>query len=363
MIPFVDLTREEVLIGRALEDAVRRVRNQGRYILGGELEAFEKEFSRYTGADYAVGVNSGSDALLIALRGLGIKPGDEVITVSHTFISTVDAIVRNGATPVFVDINPATCCMDPDAVARSITERTRAVIPVHLYGHPVDLDPIREMASDHQIAVVEDACQAHGSRYRGRQVGGLSDAGCFSFYPTKNLGAWGDGGCVVTNNHELADRLRMLRNYGQEDKYDHQCVGFNSRLDELQAAILREKLIHLDAWNDRRRAVAQAYGDALESNRLILPVEETFARHVYHLYVIRSPHRDRLAKLLGERGIQTGIHYPIPVHRQFAYRKHRDTVLPVTERVAGEILSLPMHPWMTGEEIAEVTRTVTACLP
>ena len=253
--------------------------------------------------------------------------------------------------------------MDPNAVAQSITSSTRAIIPVHLYGHPVNLDPILELASEHQIAVVEDACQAHGSRYQGRRVGGLSDAGCFSFYPTKNLGAWGDGGCVVTNDPEVADRIRMLRNYGQEDKYNHRCVGINSRLDELQAAILREKLIYLDDWNNQRRAVAQAYHDALDGTSLILPVEESYACHVYHLYVLQSSHRDRLAAALAERGIQTGIHYPIPVHQQFAYRNYRNASLPVTERVAGEILSLPMHPWMTGSEIEEVTRTVTECLP
>lgn len=363
MISFVDLTREEVFIGRALDDAIQRVRNCGRYILGEELEAFEAEFSHYIGTRYAVGVNSGSDALLLSLRGLGIERGDEVITVSHTFISTVDAIVRNGATPVFVDIDPRTFCMDQDAVKHAITSSTRAIIPVHLYGHPVNLDPILELASEHQIAVVEDACQAHGSRYQGRRVGGLSDAGCFSFYPTKNLGGWGDGGCVVTNDSEVADRIRMLRNYGQEDKHNHRCIGINSRLDELQAAILREKLIYLDDWNNQRRAVAQSYHDALDGTSLILPVEESYASHVYHLYVLRSPHRDRLAAALAERGIQTGIHYPVPVHRQFAYRNYGYASLPVTERVAGEILSLPMHPWMTGSEIEEVTRTVTECLP
>jgi dTDP-4-amino-4,6-dideoxygalactose transaminase len=363
MIPFVDLTREDACIGMVLDKAVRRVRNRGSFILGEEVKAFEAEFARYVGVEYAVAVNSGSDALFIALRGLGIKPGDEVITVSHTFISTVDAIVRNGATPVFVDIDPTTYCMDPDALGNSITQRTRAVIPVHLYGHPVDLNPIREIAADHQMAVVEDACQAHGSRYHGRHVGSLSDAGCFSFYPTKNLGSWGDGGCVMTNDPLLADRFRMIRNYGQKDKYEHQCVGINSRLDELQAAILREKLKLLDLWNDRRRAAAKAYQDALEYTQLILPVEETFARHVYHLYVVRSSQRDRLAATLAGHGIQTGIHYPIPVHRQYAYRKHGSITLPVTERVVDEILSLPMHPWITEAEIEEITRMVTACRP
>jgi dTDP-4-amino-4,6-dideoxygalactose transaminase len=363
MIPFVDLTREDAEMGMILDKAIRRVRNSGRYILNGEVKAFEVEFARYIGADYAVGVNSGSDALFLAIQGLGIKPGDEVITVSHTFASTVDAIVRNGATPVFVDIDPETYCMDPDAVVHSITQRTRGIIPVHLYGHPVDLDPIRELVTDHQIVMVEDACQAHGSRYHGRTVGGLSEAGCFSFYPTKNLGSWGDGGCVVTNDHALAERIRMLRNYGQINKYDHRCVGINSRLDEMQAAILREKLVHLDEWNDRRHAAAREYQDALEGFELILPVEKTFAYHVYHLYVVRSSRRDRLAAALTGSGIQTGIHYPIPIHQQYAYRKYGNTLLPMTEQVAGEILSLPMHPWITLEEIYEVTRKVIGCLP
>jgi dTDP-4-amino-4,6-dideoxygalactose transaminase len=362
MIPLVDLAREDAVIGRDLDSAVRRVRLRGRYILDEELKAFEEEFARYIGVSHAVGMNSGSDALFIALRALGIGPGDEVITVSHTFISTVDAVLRNGAKPVFVDIDPATYCMDPDAVEKAITGRTRAIIPVHLYGHPADLAPIRELANQNGISLVEDACQAHGSLYRGRMVGGISDIGCFSFYPTKNLGSWGDGGCVVTDNHKLAERVRMTRNYGQAKRNDHRCVGINSRLDEIQAAILREKLVHLDEWNNRRRAAARSYGVALEGAALTLPFENTYARHVYHLFVVRTSQRDRLAACLAGKGIQTGIHYPTPVHKQYAYKNYRTTVLPVTERLTGEILSLPMHPWITTEEIDEIAGAVTACL-
>jgi dTDP-4-amino-4,6-dideoxygalactose transaminase len=362
MIPLVDLTRQDRSLHRTLDTAILRVRNKGNYILNGEVEAFESEFASYIGAKYAVGVNSGSDALLLALKGLGITRNDEVITASHTFISTADAIVRNGAKPIFVDIDPATYCIDPAMILKAVTNRTRAIIPVHLYGHPADLDPILEIAADNDIVVIEDACQAAGARYHGRRVGGISDVGCFSFYPTKNLGAWGDGGCVVTNDHEVADRVRMLRNYGQHEKYNHKCVGINSRLDELQAAILRVKLIHLDEWNDQRRIIAQTYKKALDKTGLIHPVEDPYARHVYHLYVVRSSYRDRLAAGLAERGIQTGIHYPIPVHRQYAYKKYQNTVLPITEQMAGEILSLPMFPLMKGAEIAEVTGAIIECL-
>jgi dTDP-4-amino-4,6-dideoxygalactose transaminase len=363
MIPLVDLKREGTHAGELIDAAIRRVRDRGWYILGEELAAFEAEFSRYIGTDQVIGVNSGSDALYLVLKALGIGPGDEVCTVSHTFISTVDAIVRNGATPVFADIDPSTCCMDPDAFGRAITHRTRAVIPVHLYGHPADLNPIREQAVKYRISVIEDACQAHGARYRDRVVGGLSDAGCFSFYPTKNLGALGDGGCVVTNDYKLAERVRMLRNYGQKKKYEHQCIGINSRLDEVQAAVLREKLPYLDAWNDRRRSIARIYHNGLEGTDLILPAEEGYAFHVYHLYVVRSRHRDRLSAELMRMGIQTAIHYPIPVHRQRAYREYSGSVtLPETERAADEVLSLPMHPWLSDEEAEQVIRAVRSCL-
>jgi dTDP-4-amino-4,6-dideoxygalactose transaminase len=359
MIPLVDLRREGSCAGREIDAAIRRVRDRGSYILGEELAAFETEFSRYIGVDHAIGVNSGSDALYLVLRGLGVGDGDEVCTVSHTFVSTVDAITRNGATPVFVEIDPVTCCMDPDAFARAITSRTRVVIPVHLYGHPADLGPIRDLATNYQIAVVEDACQAHGALYHGRRVGGLSDAGCFSFYPTKNLGAIGDGGCIVTNDHDLAEKVRILRNYGQKVKNEHQCIGINSRLDEVQAAVLRVKLPFLDTWNDQRRYVARAYREGLEETDLILPSEQMYGHHVYHLYVVRSRDRDRLAAHLNRCGIQSAIHYPIPVHRQMSYRLQEAlTYLPITDHIAAEILSLPMHPWLTDEEIKEVTEAV-----
>ncbi|MFA5295492.1 MAG: DegT/DnrJ/EryC1/StrS family aminotransferase [Methanoregulaceae archaeon] len=355
MIPLLDLKREASSAGRVIGAAIQRVRERGNYILGEELAAFEDEFSRFIGVDHTIGVNSGSDALFLTFQALRVGRGDEVCTVSHTFVSTVDAITRNRATPVFVDIDPVTYTMDPEAFARAITPRTRAVIPVHLYGHPVDLDPIRELAGDHQIAVIEDACQAHGAVYKGRRVGGLSDAGCFSFYPTKNLGALGDGGCIVTNDRDLAERLRMLRNYGQRGKYEHECIGINSRLDEIQAAVLREKLPFLEKWNHQRRRVAQAYREGLEKTDLILPEEIEYAHHVYHLYVIRSGDRNRLAAHFSHCGIQTSIHYPIPVHRQKAYQS--DGVpksLPMTDLVSDEILSLPMHPWLEEGEIDKV---------
>jgi|WetSurMetagenome_2_1015567.scaffolds.fasta_scaffold76201_2 dTDP-4-amino-4,6-dideoxygalactose transaminase len=363
MIPLVDLTRGETTTGQEIDAAIRRVSERGSYILGEEVTGFETEFSRYLGVDHVVGVNSGSDALFLALKCMGVGHGDEVCTVSHTFISTVDAIERNGAVPVFVDIDPVTCCMDPAMFKRAITPRTRAVIPVHLYGHPADLDPIREVAAGHHIAVIEDACQAHGARYRGRKVGGLSDMGCFSFYPTKNLGSFGDAGCVVTNNREYADRIRMIRNYGRESKHAYRCIGINSRLDEVQAAVLRAKLPYLDFWNDCRRSVARAYREGLEGTDLDLPTEQPYAYHVYHLYVVRSVHRDRISADLAQKGVQTGVHYPVPVHRQSAYRKYADIVtLPVTERIAGEVLSLPMHPWLEDREIDAVVRRLRTCV-
>lgn len=360
MVPLVDLRREHAEIGEELAQAIRGVVESGCFILGEELRRLEDEFSRYVGVRCAVGVNSGSDALLLALSALGIGDGDEVITVSHTFISTVDAIVRRGGRPVFVDIDPETFCMDVSKVGRKISRKTKAIVPVHLYGHPADMGPITEIAARHGIPVVEDACQAHGAEYKGRRVGGIGHAGCFSFYPVKNLGACGDGGMIVTNDEELAARLRMWRNYGQSRKYHHDFVGVNSRLDELQAAILRVKLRHLDEWNDRRRRIAKAYRALLESSDVSVPAEKAYARHVYHLYVIRCSWRNRLQQRLKRRGIQTQIHYPVPVHRQEAYRSLRAGVrLPVTDRMCGEILSLPMNPFLRDDEVQAVAECVT----
>jgi len=359
MIPLIDLKREYAEICEELTQAVQRVLKSGWFILGEEVKKFEEEFSKYIGVKYGVGVNSGSDALFLALKALGIGKGDEVITVSHTFISTVDAIVRNGAKPVFVDIEPDTYCIDATKIEEAITNKTKAILPVHLYGHPADMDQIMEIAKKYNLFVIEDACQAHGAEYKGKRVGGIGDIGCFSFYPVKNLGACGDGGMIVTNNEELATKLKMLRNYGSLKKYYYDFVGVNSRLDEIQAAILREKLKYLDEWNEKRRKIAKLYNEHLEDADVITSIEKEYAKHVYHLYVIRCKNRDALQQCLLKNGIQTQIHYPIPVHKQRAYLSLGFNItLPVTEKVCNEILSLPMHPWLKEDEVSRIVGVI-----
>jgi dTDP-4-amino-4,6-dideoxygalactose transaminase len=272
--------------------------------------------------------------------------------------------MRNGATPVFVDIDLDTFCVDPATVEERITERTKAIMPVHLYGQPAEMDALLEIARRHDLFVIEDSCQAHGAEYRGQRIGGLGHVSCFSFYPTKNLGAYGDGGMVTTDDETLAEKLRLLRNYGQPRKYHHELVGINSRLDEIQAAILRVKLRYLDEWNERRRQSAALYRELLRDADIVLPVERPHVRHVYHLYVVRSRHRDALQRRLSQGGVQTQIHYPIPVHRQLAYAAvASDVDLPVTERVCGEVLSLPMHPWLDREEVRQVADIITSDRP
>ena len=355
MVLLTDLKKEYISISEELNRNIRRVLNSGFYILGEEVKKFEENFSRYTGTNHAVGVNSGSDALFLALKSIGVGKGDEVITVSHTFISTVDAISRSGAKPVFVDINPDTYCMDVSKIEEKITDKTKAILPVHLYGHPADMDPICKLKEDYGLYVIEDACQAHGAEYNGKKAGSIGDMGCFSFYPTKNLGAYGDGGAVVTDNEEIKEKLIQMRNYGQSEKYHHDFVGVNSRLDELQAVILQTKLKHLDKWIERRRKNAEIYSRLLQDSDVILPVEKRFAKHAYHLYVIRSKNRDYLKKKLIQNDINAQIHYPIPVHKQKAYLNFNDFKLETTDQICSEILSLPLHPWMDYEEILKVT--------
>jgi dTDP-4-amino-4,6-dideoxygalactose transaminase len=351
MIPFIDLKREYTEISGEIREAMERVLKSGWFILGEEVRRFEEEFSTYIGTKYGIGVNSGSDALYLALQALGIGKGDEIITVSHTFVSTVDAIVRNGAKPVFVDIDADTYCIDVTKIEERITNKTRAILPVHLYGHPADMQPLMDIAQKHHLFVIEDACQAHGAEYMGHKIGSIGDIGCFSFYPIKNLGAYGDGGMVVTNNLALASRLRMLRNCGQSQKYYHDFVGVNSRLDEIQAAILRVKLRHLDEYNE-----------LLKDSGIALPLEKEYAKHVYHLYVIRHKNRDKLQQKFLENGIQTIIHYPIPVHKQKAYSKLGPTHLSVTESICNEILSLPIHPFFREDEIQAIVERCKECL-
>ncbi|UCC98544.1 MAG: DegT/DnrJ/EryC1/StrS family aminotransferase [Phycisphaerales bacterium] len=361
MIDLAGLKEQYNEISQEVRQAVHKVLTSGWYVLGEELERFEQEFSSYIGARYGVGVNSGSDALLLALKVLGIGPGDEVLTVSHTFISTVDSIIRNGARPVFVDIDPDTFCIDPAEIENRITEKTKAILPVHLYGHPADMTQIGAIARKHNLFIIEDACQAHGAECDERRVGAIGHVGCFSFYPVKNLGAYGDGGIVVTNDGTLAEKLIRSRNYGQPEKNVHTFIGINSRLDEIQAAALRVKLKFLDRWNMRRRQIAEQYDVHLSHTGIITPIEKKYARHVYHQYVIKCRQRDALQNFLFQREIDTQIHYPVPVHKQRAYQDLGfDTYLPVTERVCGEILSLPVHPWLSEQEVLKVANAVQA---
>lgn len=353
MIPFVDFKREYAEIGQETSQAINHVLENGWFVLGEEVERFEEHFSKYVGAQHGIGVNSGSDALYLAVKALGIDDGDEVITVSHTMVSTVDAISRNGAKPVFVDVEPDTYLMDASKIKAKITDRTRAIIPVHLYGQPADMDLIMEIAEKYNLHVIEDACQAHGAEYKCRKAGSIGNVGCFSFYPTKNLGAYGDGGMAVTNDKELAEKLRKLRNYGQSKKYYYDFIGVNSRLDEIQAAILRVKLRYLDEWNEKRRKLAKLYNETLENIDVVAPLEKEYAKHVYHLYVIRHKERDKLQQYLLRNGVQTLIHYPIPVHLQKPYLASNR--LPATERISKEILSLPMHPFLKEEEVETVS--------
>jgi dTDP-4-amino-4,6-dideoxygalactose transaminase len=345
-----------------IDAAIARVLGGGWYILGDEVKAFEAEFASFTGVSHAVGIGSGTEALHLALRACEIGEGDEVITVSHTAVATVSAIESAGATPVLVDIEPDYFTLDATKLAAAITARTKAIIPVHLYGQPADLDPILEIARRHSLRVIEDCAQAHGAKYKGRRVGSYGDIGCFSFYPTKNLGAIGDGGMLVTDNAELAERAHLLREYGWADRYVSTISGWNSRLDELQAAILRVKLPHLDAENAGRAGLASKYDEALTGLGITLPRGRPEAEHVYHLYVIRSERRDDLQSFLKSRGIGALIHYPVPVHRQPAYqgRLAGSDNLSQSERAAREVLSLPIYPELDESQLQEVISKVQA---
>lgn len=364
MVPFFDLKRQYEKIKDELLSATKRVYEGGYFVLGDEVSAFEEEFARYCGVKYGVGVGSGTDALTLALKAAGIGEGDHVVTAAHSFIASALAISFAGATPLFVDVDPETYTLDPNALEDLLKRRrsnkgnrkVKAVLPVHLYGHPADMEGIRYVASRYDLRIIEDACQAHGAMFRGKKVGSLGDLACFSFYPTKNLGGYGDGGMIVTNERKWVDTLRLLRHYGQEKKYRHLLKGGNSRLDEVQAAILRVKLNYLDQWNETRREKAKIYTETLKETGILCPVEKESARHVYHLYVVRVKGRDSLQSFLKGKGIDTLIHYPIPIHLQKAYRemKYHRGDFPITERCAGEVLSLPFFPEISKEEMEEV---------
>lgn len=356
MVPFLDLKAQHAGIEQELLAAVKATLASTQFVLGKEVAAFEEEFAGYSGGCFGIGVNSGTSALHLALLAAGVGPGDEVITVSCTFVATVAAVDYTGARPVFVDVDADTLNMDVAQIEAAITDRTKVILPVHLHGQPADLDSILEIARRHNLIVIEDAAQAHGAEYKGRRVGSIGDMGCFSFYPGKNLGACGEGGMVVTNNEDYAQRIRMLRDWGQERKYHHTLKGFNYRLEGIQGAMLRVKLRHLDAWTEGRRRNAAYYDEFLVDSGITIPVEAPYARHVYHVYGVRVPNRDAVQAALQSRSIQTGIHYPIPVHLQKAYEEFGfgPGDLPVTEKASAELLSLPMFPELERSQVEEV---------
>jgi dTDP-4-amino-4,6-dideoxygalactose transaminase len=362
-IPLVDLHAQFQLIRQDIMGAIEGVLEGMHLFLGPQSQAFEHEFAHYCGCRYGVGLSSGTDALALALRACGIGPGDEVITVSNTFIATVEAIALAGATPVFIDIDPDTYTLDWTQLDRVLTPRTRAIIPVHLYGHPVEMQRVLDFAHDHGLRVIEDASQAHGATYLGRRVGSMGDIGCFSFYFSKNLGAYGEAGACVTNDATLAESLRKLRDHGSLTRYQHELLGVNARLDELQAAVLRVKLRYLEPWNAARQAHAQFYTEHLQGIVEAVPRARAWATHVYYAYVIQVQERDRFRAALEQEGIATGIHYPTPVHLQPAcshYGYERGT-LPVSEALADRIVSLPMYPELTSEQLRRVVDAVTRC--
>jgi dTDP-4-amino-4,6-dideoxygalactose transaminase len=362
VIPYADLQSQYRSIKAEIDAAVLRVLDSAQFILGDEVVAFEREFAAYCGSSDSVALNSGTSALHVALLAAGVGAGDEVITVPFTFVATAAAIGYAGARPVFVDIDPATYCMAPDAIERAITPRTKVIMPVHLYGHPADMDPILAIAKQHRLTVIEDAAQAHGAIYKGRPCGSMGELAGFSFYPGKNLGAYGEGGAAVTSNPQFARTMRSLRSWGEERRYEHAIKGFNYRMDGIQGAILRVKLRHLDGWTDARRARAAEYRQAFAGSDVVIPAELDGCRHVYHVYAVRLRNRDATRAQLQAKGIQTGVHYPIPVHLQPAYADlgYSAGDFPVSEQVASEVLSLPIFPEMTSAQVAEVADAVLA---
>jgi dTDP-4-amino-4,6-dideoxygalactose transaminase len=356
-VPFLNLGAQHADIADDLREVFMRVLDRSSFILGPEVQQFEEDFAGYLKIPHCVALNSGTAALHLTLLALGIGEGDQVITVPNTFIATAEAISAVGATPVFVDVDPVSYTMDPKAFEGAITSRTTAVLPVHLYGQTADLDPLLAIARRHKIALIEDACQAHGATYKGRQAGTLGVAGCFSFYPGKNLGGLGEGGAVVTHDPRIAEQVRMLRDHGSIRKYEHRVPGFNFRMEGLQGGFLAVKLKRLDKGNGERIRAAKKYGELLTGSELVLPRTMPYAGHVFHLYVIQSAKRDALHDRLSEAGIETGIHYPTPLHLQEAYSQlgYKAGSFPVSERLAKRILSLPMYPGITDEQIGYIT--------
>ncbi len=359
-VPFIDLQAQHRALRDELNQAMQRVMERADFALGEDVVRFEEEFGEFCGTRYAVGLDSGLSALELGLRAFGIGPGDEVIVPAHTFIATAAAVTFSGARPILVDVDPVTYNMDVAQLEAAITPRTRAILPVHLYGLPAEMDAILGWADKHGLVVIEDACQAHGATYKGRRAGSLGHAAAFSFYPTKNLGGCGDAGIMVTDDAQVAERVRAMRNCGQKVKGRHELPPFNHRMDTLQAAVLRVKLRYLEGWIEARRRNAALYTQLLTGNRVVTPTERSDSRHVYHLYVVRTPQRDALQAYLRERGIGAAIHYPVPIHLQPFYAEDgfRRGQFPVTESLCDEILSLPMFPEMTAEQVAYVAEQV-----
>lgn len=357
-VPFLDLSHSHLEVGTELNDAFKRVLESNSFIMGSELESFESEFAQYCEVPYCIGVGNGLEALHLTLRAYGIGPGCEVIVPANTFIATWLAVTQTGATPVPVEPIIGTHNIDPQRLEAAVSKRTSAIIPVHLYGQPADMDPIIEIAKKHGLVVIEDAAQAQGARYKGKRVGSLGHAAATSFYPGKNLGCLGDGGAVLTSDPAIANKVRQLRNYGSSIKYHHEVLGYNSRLDELQAAMLRVKLKRLDDWNESRRTIAQAYSERLRNIDLILPEIPDFAEPVWHLYVVRTSQRDQKQAFLSSKGIGTIVHYPIPSNRQLCYADQKWSDLPISEMLANEVLSLPVYPGMSEEAVDYVVHAL-----
>jgi dTDP-4-amino-4,6-dideoxygalactose transaminase len=359
-IPLLDLRSQYAALREEVLPAIEEVMADGRFILGQEVQQFEQAFAKYCDARQCAALANGTEALHIALRALDIGPGDEVITAANSFVATAFAIAYAGATPVFVDVNPHDYNINVELIERAITRRTKAILPVHLYGQPAEMDEILAIARKHNLRVVEDACQAHGASYRGRPVGALGDAGCFSFYPGKNLGAYGDGGAVVTNDSELAERIRVLRNYGQVQKNVHAFMGYNNRLDTLQAAILLVKLKYLNQWNEARRRAAERFDELLREADVVCPKRKPHTQHAFHLYVIRHEQRDELIEHLKGQGVQAGIHYPRPLHKAAPFLRCRTVPedVPVASSLASRIVSLPIYPELTGEQLRHIADAV-----
>jgi dTDP-4-amino-4,6-dideoxygalactose transaminase len=359
-VPFVDLLSLHKTIEPELHQVFSRVLGNSSFVLGPEVQRFEEEYACYVGTEHCIAVNNGTSALQLSLAALGVGPGDEVITVPHTFIATAEAITAVGARPVFVDIDPETFTMDPELLKDAITSKTKAILPVHLYGQMCDMDAILSVAGRQGIPVVEDACQAHGASYKGRMAGSIGVAGCFSFYPGKNLGALGEGGAITTDDSSLAYRLRILRDHGSCRKYEHTVPGYNMRMEGLQGGMLSVKLKHLDRWNEQRRQAATEYDSAFANTNVTSPKVMDYGRHVFHLYVIMTDNRDALRQHLAHSGIESGLHYPVPLHLQEAYQclGYREGDFPATERVKDRILSLPMYPGISIAAVAEVAESI-----